>query len=114
MTDADILEGMIQPETKETKVDLDVLKELFTGKDVETKTELTAKQIVLVNQKRTLAKLLDWDSLDLTLNDFMLLMISHRRAGRGEFVEGFKSEREQKTGETQKGFFNNLQNRLKW
>lgn len=103
MTDNDIFESMLEQDNTKKQNDLDVLKELFTSKDVETKTELSIKQVILINQKRTISKLLDWDSLNQTLNDFMLLMISNNRKGRQEFVDGFKSDREAKIQES-KGF----------
>lgn len=109
----DVLEDVLKPEDKQKeRSDLEVLKELFSIKNVETKTELSPKQIVLINQKRIISKLLGWQSLDESLDDFMLLMISNQRKGRAEFVDGFKSDREQKQAPA-KGFFSGLTDRLK-
>lgn len=108
----DELNEMLQPEKKKTEVsELEVLKELFKKKEIETKTELSAQQIVLINQKRQLAKLLDWSSLNDVLDDFMLLQVSLMRRGRGEFVDGFKSDREQKIAQ-KPSFFGGLQDKL--
>jgi len=96
----------------DNKVDLDVLKELFNLKDIETKTELTSDQIILINQKRTISKMLDWESLNECLNDFMMLQVSKAREGRREFVDGFKSERETNIKESQGGFLSGIRNKL--
>lgn len=108
----DVLDDVLSPETKSEKTELDVLKELFKLKEIETKTELSIQQVILINQKRMIAELLGWDSLEFALNDFMLLMVSHQRKGRAEFVDGFKSDREQKVQQSGGGFFKNLQNRM--
>lgn len=85
---------LLEEKSTKEKTELDVLKELFSLKDIETKTELSQEQIILFNQKRTIAKMLKWDRLDDCLLDFMLLQVSKNRAGRGEFVDGFKSDRD--------------------
>lgn len=107
----DVFDKIFSDDDSKQKTDLDVLGELFSKKDIKTKTELTTGQIVLINQKRTIAKMLDWKGLDDVLDDFMLLMISKDRKGRGEFVDGFKANRDfdiQKSG----GFMGGLKNKL--
>jgi hypothetical protein len=107
-----ILDKMLSDDGNKKEVrDLDVLKELFTKKDIESKTELSVGQVILMNQKRTIAKLLDWESLDNCLNDFMVLMVSKDRRGRAEFVDGFKSERETAI-KGQTGFFGEIGKKL--
>lgn len=108
----DELDNILEPDKTQKKTDLDILKELFVMKEIETKTELSIQQIILFNQKRTLSELLKWDSLHDCLQDFMLLMVSKDRRGRGEFVEGFKAEREQTVRQSSGGFFDNIRNRL--
>jgi hypothetical protein len=88
------LDSVVSDAPKGEKSELEVLKELFKQKEIESKTELSADQIILFNQKRTIAKLLKWKELDETLNDFMLLQISLNRKGRAEFIDGFKSNRD--------------------
>jgi hypothetical protein len=105
--DTDYMDTLLHKQEKKEEKDLDVLKELFNKKDIETKTEMTTAQVILINQKRTIAKLLNWQSLDDCLNDFMLLMVSKDRKGRAEFVDGFKSERETAI-KGQAGFFGEL------
>ena len=108
----DDLNEMLQPEQRqETQSNLDVLKELFNLDSIESKTELTIEQVILINQKRTISKLLQWGSLNDCLNDFMFLMISKNRKGRGEFVDGFKSDRETEVNK-QGGFFGGIKERL--
>ena len=110
--DTDKLNEMLQPAQNKEKTELDVLKELFTLKNIESKTELTIGQIILINQKRTISKLLDWDSLDSCLNDFMILMISNQRKGRAEFVDGFKSDRDRDIQKSGGGFFSSMKSGL--
>lgn len=106
----DDLNDLMDSEQKKERNELDVLTELFKKKDVETKTELTNEQIILINQKRTIAKIIGFKALDDALDDFMLLMISKDRQGRAEFVDGFKSNREKEM--SQEGFFQNMKNRF--
>ena len=106
----DIMENLLQPDNREVKNDLDVLKELFKKKEIESKTELNIQQIILINQKRTISELLDFKSLNDCLDDFMVLMVSHQRKGRGEFVEGFKSGREEEVKKS--GGLFNIRDRL--
>ena len=104
------LNGLLTEDRKQEKNSLDVLKELFLIKNIETKTELTIPQVILINQKRTIAKLIDFKALDLCLSDFMLLMVSNSRKGRSEFVEGFKSERENE--KNKEGLFGNMREKM--
>ena len=95
MLEHDHLNDMMRSEPPvQERHELDSLENLFTKDDIETKTELTVDQIILINQKRTIAKLLGWKSLNDALDDWMVLMISKDRSGRREFVDGFKSQRE--------------------
>lgn len=105
------LNDALQHEKKEEKNDLDVLKELFNEINIKTKTELTSDQIILVNQKRSIAKLIGFEKLNFVLNDFMALMVSRNRAGRGEFIDGFKSNREHEQQQGQ-GFFQDMKNKF--
>ena len=108
----DELNSMLQPEQKEKQEsELEVLKELFKRKEIETKTELSPQQIVLINQKRQISKLLDWKSLNDALDDFMLLQVSLARRGRSEFVDGFKSDRQNKI-ESKQGLMGNIKDKL--
>jgi len=108
----DIFENLLDVNTEKTKSNLDVLKELFeVEKSLNTKTELTLNQIVLVNQKQSIAHILDWASLRFVLTDFKELMVSNNRKGRSEFVDAFKSEREKENG-NQGGFFSKLKDTL--
>lgn len=112
MEDIDEIENILQEDNRKETKDLDVLKELFKLKDIETKTELSINQVILINQKRMIAKLLNWKTLNESLNDFMLLMVSNQRKGRSEFVDGFKGEREHALKSSGSGFFSNLGNKL--
>jgi len=108
MTDLnDIIET---PENTEKTNSLDMFSKLFESEEIELKTELTTNQVVELNKKRAVANLLDWDSLNYVLNDFMILMVSKERGGRKEFIEGLKTEREKEHKET--GFFQNLKSKF--
>lgn len=93
--DSDFIENLIdRKEEKHKKSDLEMLKELFSKEDIETKTELNIKQIIVMNKKRMLARMLNFNELDKCLNDFMVLSISKERKGRTEFIEGFKGKQD--------------------
>lgn len=110
----DVIENIMESEiqTKKEKNPLDILVELFKLKDIESKTELSPQQVVLINQKRAISKMLGWEELDNILEDFMLLQISKNRLGRQEFVDAFKSNREQENINQNQGFFSGLKNRM--
>lgn len=92
------LDNIVTEEKQNNQRDsLEIFENLFTGVDRETKTELTQEQIIEINKKRIIAKLLGWDSLNFALDDFMLLQISKDRKGRTEFIDGLKSERERES-----------------
>ena len=100
-----ILENNLELDNEKKTNSLDVLRELFSKHNIETKTELDINQIVLINQKRTISKLLDWKDLDNVLIDFMRLLVSKNRKGRLEFIEGLQGERQKEIAEKQ-GIFN--------
>ena len=110
----DVIENILESGNveKKDKQPLDILVELFKLKEIESKTELTPQQVVLINQKRAIAKMLGWDELDKILEDFMLLQISKNRMGRSEFVDAFKANREQENINKNMGFFGGLKNRM--
>lgn len=106
----DVLDSLLnQTHESETKSNLEILKELFVEDEIRTKTELPINAVILVNQKQAIARLLYWDSLQMVLSDFMVLMVSRDRKGRAEFVDAFKSERQV---EQPKGFLTNLKEKL--
>lgn len=67
-----------------------VLKELFTAKDVEVKTELTANQIKIISLLEVKALMIDSKPLAFLLKKFETLQISKDRKSRGEFVGSFQ------------------------
>jgi hypothetical protein len=101
------LQGLMETQKEKEKSELESLKELFDKKNIEAKTEATIGMVILLNQKRTIARLLNWHSLNDCLDDFMVLMVSHRRQGRSEFVDGFKAGREGQI-KSQSGFFSRI------
>lgn len=111
--DNDIFDDLVDNEDSNKKdSDLEILKELFDSKDVKTKTELSTKQINIMNSKRMIAKMLDWDRLNESLTDFMQLSISKDRKGRAEFVDGFKADREKQLNKTNSGFLGNFKEKF--
>ena len=111
----DVFDDMFEEDdSSKTKKEnpLAVLKELFTLKNIETKTELTEKQIIAINSKRMIARMLDWKRLDESLDNYMFLMVSKDRKGRAEFIDGFKAEREKDLGNQKMGIFSSLKDRL--
>ena len=88
-----LLEQNLQPKQENKKENtLDIFKTLFDKIGIETKTELTQKQIVLINQKLAISDLLGFKELRHILTNFMILQVSKDRKGRSEFVEGIKAE----------------------
>ena len=71
---------------------LEIFKTLFEREGIETKTELNQKQIVIINQKLVISRLLGFDELADAINNFMVLQVSKDRKGRHEFVDGIKAE----------------------
>jgi|WetSurMetagenome_2_1015567.scaffolds.fasta_scaffold851063_2 hypothetical protein len=108
----DVLENLISKGTSnaDTKSNLEVLKELFSEKEIRMKTDLNVNAVILVNQKRAISRLLYWEDLNETVTDFMTLLVSKDRKGRAEFVDGFKAERNQPT--ENKGFLSNLKDKI--
>ena len=112
MVKNDFLENALSKEITEEKNNLDVLKELFNIMEIDAKTELSINQIILINQKRTIAKLLNFNELDDCLDNFCQLMLSNKRQSRKEFIDGFKSERENEIQKSQGGFFSGLRSKM--
>lgn len=72
------------------------LKEGIFGVDIiESKTELNAPQIEAVNKLKTLSVFFGNELLDQHLNYFMQLQKSKDRKSLAEFVDGFKSKKEE-------------------
>lgn len=86
------LEKNLVEKTNNKENTLDIFKTLFDNKDIETKTELSQKQIVLINKKIVIADILQFKELQFALNNFMVLQVSKERKGRVEFVDGIKAE----------------------
>lgn len=107
----DLLDGLLNEgsDGKDTKSNLEVLKELFQERDIKLKTELNINSVIIVNQKQAVSRLLYWSELQDVLTDFMALMVSKDREGRKEFVDAFKAERQV---EQPKGFLTNLKDKL--
>jgi hypothetical protein len=98
------LEGALSPvEPKRQEKDLDVLKELFIPKNIEMKSELNTSQLNEFNKKRAISSMLQWDTLEEVLQDFLMCSVSHDRKGRLEFIEGFKSNRDNQIPQPQQG-----------
>lgn len=109
----DILDNLINEHKQKKELQpLDVLKELFNKKELETKTDLNIKQIILINKKRAIAEALDFKELSECIDDFLLLSISKDRQGRKEFVEAFKGERENQIQQKQGGLISNIRDRF--
>jgi hypothetical protein len=101
------LEGALSPvEPKRQERDLDVLKELFIPKNIEMKTDLNMGQLNEMNKKRAISSMLQWDTLEEVLTDFLVLSVSRDRKGRLEFIDGFKSNRDNQIQQPQQGLLN--------
>ena len=85
------------PELTKPLIDPDkTLKEgVFGTNEIESKTELSSMQIEAVNKLKTLSVCFGNELLDNHLGDFMTLQKSKDRKSLGEFIEGFKSKKDE-------------------
>lgn len=67
-----------------------ILKELFSPKEIDTKTDLTANQTKLIALLELKAKLIDLPELSYVVKKFEVLLISKDRKSRTEFVNSFR------------------------
>lgn len=83
-------------EHSETLKDPDkILKEVWGVNNIEAKTELNHKQIENVNKSITLGNLFGSEFLNSHVNNFLVLQKSKDRKSMGEWVETFKSKKDQ-------------------
>lgn len=83
------------------------LKEVFSIEEIESKTELTSKQIENVNKVLLMSQIFRSSLIYKTVNNFMILQKSKDRASMKEFVEGMRSKRDDYINQG-KGFVNNM------
>lgn len=67
-----------------------ILKELFSAKEIDTKTDLTANQTKLIALLELKAKMIDLPELSYVVKKFEVLLISKERKSRTEFVNSFR------------------------
>jgi hypothetical protein len=86
-----------------------VIKELFTKKGIEFKTDLSPEQCAEIAKLRAVAKRYHIKAINDFVNNYIMLLVSKTRKGRGEFIDAFKSQRE----ERESRLFNDMQSVLK-
>ena len=87
----------------ETDTDLSkIVKELLNRDNIETKTELTQKQINAIAALQTEAILYDINPLKVYLGEFKTHMVSKKRKSRGEIVEIMRQKLKSPGDETAK------------
>ena len=67
-----------------------VLKELFSSKEIETKTDLTPDQIKIISLIELKRDIIHLPELSFVLKKFETLQVSKNRLSRGEFVGSFQ------------------------
>ena len=73
-----------QPETEHLK---EIVKQSYSKKDIQLKTDLTATHIQLLTRMITYQDLYKSQVMKKVVNTFMELRVSHKRLGRKEFVQ---------------------------
>lgn len=76
--------GGAQPETEHLK---EIVKQAYSKKDIQLKTDLGANHIQLLTRMTTYQKLYGSKVMASIINNFMELRVSHKRLGRKEFVQ---------------------------
>lgn len=67
-----------------------IAKELFSDEKIQTKTDLTDRQIALLTRGYFLAEELDDNNLTKVFDTFIRLRVSRKRKSRAEFIEALK------------------------
>lgn len=65
----------------------EVVKQSYSKKDIQLKTDLTASQIGVMTRMSLYQKMFKSRVMDTVLKTFMELRVSHKRQGRKEFVQ---------------------------
>jgi hypothetical protein len=87
--------------------DIKIIKELFSKKDIDLKTELTHEQIADLCVLLHFSDRCKSKAMKAFANNFMKLQVSKKRQGRGEFIKaihGYQdSQKERGMNEIEKG-----------
>ena len=71
---------------------LQIAKELFTGENIDMKTELDDREINLIARAKFIEEVFALDSLGIFIDKFFRTRVSKARQGRKEFVETVKNQ----------------------
>jgi hypothetical protein len=70
---------------------LQVAKELFTQDNIKLKTELSDREVFLLSRLLFMAETFRIPEMTSWCENFMKLRVSHKRKGRGEFLDAVKT-----------------------
>lgn len=92
MSDEDFLKtiddlDVMPPQEEHKEEDVNVYKDLFSGKNIDFKTELSKKEINTIVKLKSIGKELRVPILKNLVYDFMRLRVSLERKGRGEAIK---------------------------
>lgn len=92
MSDEDFLKTIddldaIPPQEEHREDDVNVYKDLFSGKNIDFKTELSRKEINTIVKLKSIGKELRIPILKNLIYDFMRLRVSLERKGRAEAIK---------------------------
>lgn len=73
--------------TQETEHLKEIVKQAYSKKDIQLKTDLTARQIDIMTRMSLYQNLYGSRVMGMILKSFMELRVSHKRLGRKEFVQ---------------------------
>jgi len=81
----------VNPQSQNTTVETEhlkqIVKEAYSKRDIQLKTDLTAKQIEIMTRMSVYQKMFNSKVMNSALTTFMQLRVSHKRLGRKEFVQ---------------------------
>lgn len=77
----------IQQNDNESKYLEEIVKEIYSTKDIEVKTDLSQEQVNAVAKMVSFSEHFNVPILEKFANNYMKLMISKDRKGRGEFTQ---------------------------
>lgn len=84
------VEGFLSSNDMDDSSEKKIAKELFSSKDLKTKTDLTDRQISLLTRGYFLASELEDDDLKRVFDTFIELRVSRKRKSRAEFIDALK------------------------
>jgi len=97
----DLFGSMMQGDSEK----LQIAKELFTGENIDMKTEMSSQEINIFSRAEFIKDIFGLDSIGIFIDKFERLRVSMARKGRAEFVETVKDKGKETGMENLAGLF---------